>query len=125
MADADAIARAFTTHYYNCFDAEATRPTLATLYQPGSMLTFEGAKLQARRKVQEDSLRLGTQNLCLFLSGNTGRRRYRAEACELAVQVLPAQGEKEVSRFTSVSHGRRRLSLVTRSRRPRVVSLCL
>ena len=41
-------AQAFVAHYYASFDAEATRPTLAALYQPQSMLTFEGVKLQAR-----------------------------------------------------------------------------
>lgn len=35
-------------HYYATFDAPATRPSLSSLYQPSSMLTFEGAKLQAR-----------------------------------------------------------------------------
>ncbi len=37
-------------HYYTTFDAVATRPQLAALYQPQSMLTFEGTKLQARRR---------------------------------------------------------------------------
>ena len=35
-------------HYYNTFDNPATRASLAALYQPQSMLTFEGTKLQAR-----------------------------------------------------------------------------
>lgn len=38
--------QAFVQHYYAAFDAEATRPGLAALYQPSSMLTFEGSKLQ-------------------------------------------------------------------------------
>jgi len=35
-------------HYYQAFDAEATRPQLAALYQPQSMLSFEGAQLLVR-----------------------------------------------------------------------------
>ena len=35
-------------HYYTTFDNPATRASLASLYQPQSMLTFEGTKLQAR-----------------------------------------------------------------------------
>lgn len=33
-------------HYYNAFDTN--RASLAALYQPHSMLTFEATKLQAR-----------------------------------------------------------------------------
>ena len=35
-------------HYYTTFDNPATRGSLASLYQPQSMLTFEGSKLLAR-----------------------------------------------------------------------------
>ena len=35
-------------HYYQAFDAEATRPSLAALYQPQSMLSFEGSQLMVR-----------------------------------------------------------------------------
>ena len=47
--DPDAIAQAFVQHYYASFDAPATRPSLATLYQPQSMLSFEGSKMLVRR----------------------------------------------------------------------------
>jgi Nuclear transport factor 2 (NTF2) domain len=40
--------QAFVAHYYQAFDAEATRPQLAALYQPQSMLSFEGAQLLVR-----------------------------------------------------------------------------
>lgn len=36
------VGRAFVNHYYNLFDAD--RASLASLYQPTSMLTFEGQK---------------------------------------------------------------------------------
>lgn len=50
--------QAFVQHYYAAFDAEASRPGLAALYQPTSMLTFEGSKLQARpRRVCDCSKR--------------------------------------------------------------------
>jgi hypothetical protein len=42
--DPDALSKAFVDHYYNTFDTN--RPALAGLYQEGSMLTFEGKKIQ-------------------------------------------------------------------------------
>ncbi|KAL4331634.1 hypothetical protein AHAS_Ahas13G0519700 [Arachis hypogaea] len=42
--DPDALAKAFVEHYYTTFDNN--RPGLASLYQDGSMLTFEGQKIQ-------------------------------------------------------------------------------
>ncbi|XP_058731776.1 nuclear transport factor 2A-like [Vicia villosa] len=42
--DPDALAKAFVEHYYTTFDNN--RAGLATLYQEGSMLTFEGQKIQ-------------------------------------------------------------------------------
>ncbi|KAJ1447638.1 hypothetical protein M885DRAFT_624188 [Pelagophyceae sp. CCMP2097] len=36
----DEVAKAFTTHYYQCFDSN--REGLAGLYREGSSLTFEG-----------------------------------------------------------------------------------
>ncbi|KAH9318316.1 hypothetical protein KI387_020085, partial [Taxus chinensis] len=42
--DPDAVAKAFVDHYYNIFDTN--RAGLAGLYQDGSMLTFEGQKIQ-------------------------------------------------------------------------------
>ncbi|KAK2438058.1 Nuclear transport factor 2A [Trifolium repens] len=42
--DPDALAKAFVEHYYTTFDNN--RGGLATLYQEGSMLTFEGQKIQ-------------------------------------------------------------------------------
>jgi hypothetical protein len=41
-ADPDAVAKAFTDHYYNVF--ATNRPALASLYQDQSMMTFEGEK---------------------------------------------------------------------------------
>ncbi|CAI8616976.1 unnamed protein product [Vicia faba] len=41
--DPDALAKAFVEHYYTTFDNN--RAGLATLYQDGSMLTFEGQKI--------------------------------------------------------------------------------
>uniref|UniRef100_A0A7C9CVH8 NTF2 domain-containing protein n=2 Tax=Opuntia streptacantha TaxID=393608 RepID=A0A7C9CVH8_OPUST len=38
------VGRAFVEHYYKLFDAD--RPSLTSLYQPSSLLTFEGQKFQ-------------------------------------------------------------------------------
>ncbi|KAK9089645.1 hypothetical protein Scep_028727 [Stephania cephalantha] len=40
----ESVGKAFVDHYYNLFDTN--RPSLASLYHPSSMLTFEGQKLQ-------------------------------------------------------------------------------
>ncbi|MCO5559457.1 hypothetical protein L7F22_013057 [Adiantum nelumboides] len=41
--DPEQIGRVFVDHYYSIFDTN--RPGLASLYQDGSMLTFEGQKV--------------------------------------------------------------------------------
>jgi hypothetical protein len=50
-ADLFRSSQAFVQHYYTTFDAPTTRASLASLYQPQSMLTFEGSKLMARRRL--------------------------------------------------------------------------
>nr|GMC55672.1 nuclear transport factor 2 [Ipomoea batatas] len=47
--DPDAVAKAFVEHYYSTFDAN--RAGLANLYQDGSMLTFEGQKIQGSQNI--------------------------------------------------------------------------
>lgn len=47
--DPDSLARAFVEHYYSTFDAN--RAGLANLYQDGSMLTFEGQKIQGSQNI--------------------------------------------------------------------------
>ncbi|KAK3443353.1 hypothetical protein EUGRSUZ_B03507 [Eucalyptus grandis] len=47
--DPDAVAKAFVEHYYSTFDAN--RGGLANLYQEGSMLTFEGQKIQGSQSI--------------------------------------------------------------------------
>uniref|UniRef100_A0A1D1YJW8 Nuclear transport factor 2 n=1 Tax=Anthurium amnicola TaxID=1678845 RepID=A0A1D1YJW8_9ARAE len=51
---AEAVARAFVDHYYNLFDT--SRPSLAALYDPSSMLSFEGQRV---RGAEEVARRLG------------------------------------------------------------------
>ncbi|KAL5972749.1 Nuclear transport factor 2B [Asimina triloba] len=43
------VAKAFVDHYYNVFDTN--RPSLPSLYQPTSMLTFEGQKIQGVEEI--------------------------------------------------------------------------
>ncbi|KAF7839724.1 nuclear transport factor 2B [Senna tora] len=47
--DPDALAKAFVEHYYTTFDGN--RAGLANLYQEGSMLTFEGQKIQGSQNI--------------------------------------------------------------------------
>ncbi|KAH9624098.1 hypothetical protein KSS87_018312 [Heliosperma pusillum] len=44
MAEYEAIGKAFVDHYYHLFDTE--RPSLTTLYQPTSLLSFEGQQFE-------------------------------------------------------------------------------
>lgn len=50
-ADPDAVAKAFTDHYYNTFDTN--RPALAGLYQEQSILTFEGQKFAGQGAITQ------------------------------------------------------------------------
>ncbi|XP_057430550.1 nuclear transport factor 2B-like [Lotus japonicus] len=47
--DPDALAKAFVEHYYSTFDSN--RAALANLYQEGSMLSFEGQKIQGSSNI--------------------------------------------------------------------------
>lgn len=47
--DPDSVAKAFVEHYYRTFDAN--RADLGNLYQEGSMLTFEGSKVQGAQAI--------------------------------------------------------------------------
>ncbi|EFJ17164.1 hypothetical protein SELMODRAFT_169222 [Selaginella moellendorffii] len=47
--DPNQVAKAFVDHYYSLFDTN--RPALAGLYQDGSMLTFEGEKIQGAASI--------------------------------------------------------------------------
>lgn len=47
--DSESVAKAFVGHYYSTFDSN--RPALANLYQEGSMLTFEGQKIQGAHNI--------------------------------------------------------------------------
>nr|VDC61758.1 unnamed protein product [Brassica rapa] len=47
--DPDAVAKAFVEHYYTTFDSN--RGGLVSLYQEGSMLTFEGQKIQGSQNI--------------------------------------------------------------------------
>ncbi|MCD7467320.1 Nuclear transport factor 2B [Datura stramonium] len=43
------VGRAFVDHYYHLFDND--RSSIGTLYQPGSMLSFEGQKLMGSEDI--------------------------------------------------------------------------
>ncbi|XP_057417837.1 nuclear transport factor 2A-like [Lotus japonicus] len=47
--DPDALAKAFMEHYYSTFDSNCA--ALANLYQEGSMLSFEGQKIQGSQNI--------------------------------------------------------------------------
>ncbi|MCO5578346.1 hypothetical protein L7F22_032187 [Adiantum nelumboides] len=47
--DPEQIGRIFVDHYYSTFDTN--RPSLASLYEDGSMLTFKGQKVASVQNI--------------------------------------------------------------------------
>ena len=70
-------SQAFVQHYYTTFDAPTTRASLASLYQPQSMLTFEGSKLMARPRLPHSSHRLSRAACSAFACSSAPARRGR------------------------------------------------
>jgi len=62
MADPDAIAKAFVGHYYSMFDTN--RAALAGMFQPTSMMSFEGDKFQGPDQIVGKLMKLQFQQ-CL------------------------------------------------------------
>ena len=62
--DPDALSRNFVQHYYSTFDTN--RQALVTLYDEGSMLTFEGEKVQGGQAISDKLNALCFQQ-CLHL----------------------------------------------------------
>ncbi|MFB7591405.1 nuclear transport factor 2 family protein [Streptomyces sp. NPDC056169] len=51
MADFNAIAQAFVGHYFRTFDNYDARDSLASLYRPESMLSWEGFQIQGAESI--------------------------------------------------------------------------
>ncbi|KAH3761783.1 nuclear transport factor 2 [Pelomyxa schiedti] len=54
----EAVAQQFAQHYYNTFDTN--RAALRALYQPQSMLTFEGQRFQGAEQIQSKLMSFST-----------------------------------------------------------------
>ncbi|KAJ7273080.1 nuclear transport factor 2 [Mycena rebaudengoi] len=61
MADIDAIATQFTDFYYQAFDTD--RASLAALYRPNSMLSFEGTPHRGTPAIAEKLVNLPFQKV--------------------------------------------------------------
>mmetsp|Transcript_6208 Transcript_6208/g.10309 ORF Transcript_6208/g.10309 Transcript_6208/m.10309 type:complete len:125 (+) Transcript_6208:75-449(+) len=59
MPSPEEIAKAFTTHYYNCFDSK-NWSMLSGLYTNDSMLTFEGQQFKGTQPIIEKLQSLNT-----------------------------------------------------------------
>jgi hypothetical protein len=57
--DPDSLSKAFVEHYYTQFDTN--RAALVGLYQEGSMLSFEGEKIQGAQAISNKLNSLGFQ----------------------------------------------------------------
>jgi hypothetical protein len=57
--DPDSLSKAFVEHYYTQFDTN--RAALVGLYQEGSMLSFEGEKIQGAQAISNKLNGLGFQ----------------------------------------------------------------
>lgn len=67
----ETVGKAFVDHYYHLFDND--RPSLTSLYQPMSMLSFEGQRLE------------GTENICNKLN------QLPFGQCHHAISTIDAQ----------------------------------
>ncbi|KAJ4952886.1 hypothetical protein NE237_029718 [Protea cynaroides] len=83
------VGKAFVDHYYHLFDTN--RASLSSLYQPTSMLSFEGQKIQGMEEIASKLTQLlfdqCHHSIIVFVSGN-----------------LQLQGEKHHLRFSQMFH---------------------
>lgn len=95
------VGRAFVDHYYHLFDND--RPSLALLYQPTSMLTFEGQKIQGADNITEKLIHLPFEQCQHVISTIDSQPSSFAGGILVFVSgSLQLQGEDHPLRFSQV-----------------------
>ncbi|KAK3269101.1 nuclear transport factor 2 [Cymbomonas tetramitiformis] len=101
MAAPADIAKAFTAHFYQTFDAN--RPALANLYQEGSMLTFEGTQFGGTAAIMEKLANLPF-NQCLHTIVTQDAQPTHAGILVFVSGEIRIEGEEHMMKFSEVFH---------------------
>lgn len=97
------VGKAFVDHYYHLFDND--RPSLALLYQPTSMLTFEGQKIQGTDNIIAKLVQLPFQQCHHVISTIDSQLSSFAGGILVFVSgTLQLQGEDHPLRFSQMFH---------------------
>lgn len=97
------VGRAFVDHYYHLFDTDRT--SLALLYQPTSMLTFEGQKIQGKDDIAAKLTQLPFEKCHHVISTIDSQPSSFAGGILVFVSgSLQLQGEDHRLRFSQMFH---------------------
>ncbi|PSC70930.1 Nuclear transport factor 2 [Micractinium conductrix] len=102
MADPEAVAKAFTDHYYATFDT--ARNNLAGLYQDQSMLTFEGQKFQGTQAILQKLTSLPFQQCKHHISSLDAQPSLSGGVLVFVTGQLLPEGETNPLKFSQTFH---------------------
>ncbi|KAI7839551.1 hypothetical protein COHA_006678 [Chlorella ohadii] len=100
--DPEAVAKAFTDHYYSTFDT--ARPNLAGLYQDQSMLTFEGQKFQGTQAIMGKLTSLPFQACKHHISSLDAQPSLSGGVLVFVTGQLLPEGETNPLKFSQTFH---------------------
>lgn len=101
-ADPDAVAKAFTDHYYNTFDTN--RGALGPLYQEQSLLNFQGTKTSGSAAIQQKLSALPFKQ-CKHQVTSIDAQQSMSQGINIVVtgQIL-TEGEAQPLKFSQFFH---------------------
>lgn len=102
MADPDAVAKAFTDHYYNTFDTN--RSGLTGLYQDQSLLSFEGQKFQGSQQIMQKLTTLPFQQCKHHVSSIDAQPSIGGGLIVFVTGQLLPEGETNPLKFSQTFH---------------------
>mmetsp|Transcript_11909 Transcript_11909/g.16143 ORF Transcript_11909/g.16143 Transcript_11909/m.16143 type:complete len:123 (+) Transcript_11909:40-408(+) len=101
MANPDDVAKAFTTHYYQTFDTN--RAGLVSLFQPMSMMTFEGEQFQGPEAIVQKLSNLPFQK-CLHSANTIDAQPTNGGILVFVSGNIQVEGEERPLKFSEVFH---------------------
>ncbi|KAL6771470.1 hypothetical protein ACKKBG_A26510 [Auxenochlorella protothecoides x Auxenochlorella symbiontica] len=102
MADPEAVAKAFTDHYYATFDSN--RANLLGLYQDQSLLSFEGQKFQGAQQIVQKLASLPFQNCQHRISSTDAQPSVSGGVLVFVTGQLITEGESNPLKFSQTFH---------------------
>ncbi|XP_030533308.1 nuclear transport factor 2B isoform X3 [Rhodamnia argentea] len=96
------VGRAFVDHYYHLFDKD--RASLSSLYQPTSMLTFEGQRVVGAHAIAEKLSQLPFDQCQHLISTVDSQPSSAAGIVVLVSGSLRLPGEEHLLRFSQMFH---------------------